>query len=112
MRRGKVWIVVAVLLGVVLLAAAWAGWTAYRVNQDLSAAVDDVTVLRQAVEDGNDDDADVALAGLKDHSGAAAQRTGGALWSALERLPFYGDDARGVAVVSEVIDDLSESGIE
>jgi hypothetical protein len=112
MRRRKAWIAVSTLLGAVLLAAAWAGWTAYRVNQDLTAAVDDVTVLREAVEDGDDAAADAALASLQDHSGSAADRTDGLLWSVLEKLPAYGDDAQGVAVVSDVIDDLSQSGIE
>jgi hypothetical protein len=112
MRRRKAWIAGSVLLGVVLLAAAWVGWTAYRVNQDLTAAVDDVTVLRQAVEDGDNTAADAALAKLQDHSGSAADRTGGLMWSVLEQLPAYGDDAHGVAVVSDVIDDLSQSGIE
>src|SRR5689334_367904 len=112
MRRRKAWIAVSTLLGAVLLAAAWAGWTAYRVNQDLTAAVDDVTVLRAAVEDGDDAAADAALASLQDHSGSAADRTDGPLWSVLEKLPAYGDDAQGVAVVSDVIDDLSQSGIE
>ncbi len=112
MRSRKAWIAVSVLLGVVLLAAAWAGWTAYRVNQDLTAAVDDVTVLRQAVEDGDDTAADTALAQLQDHSGSAADLTDGPIWSVLEQLPSYGDDAQGVAVVSDVIDDLSQSGIE
>jgi hypothetical protein len=111
MRSRKVWIAVSVLLGVVL-AAAWAGWTVYRVNQDLTAAVDDVTALRQAVEDGDSAAADAALARLQDHSGSAADRTDGPIWSVLERLPSYGDDAQGVAVVSDVIDDLSRSGIE
>jgi hypothetical protein len=112
MRRRKALIAVSLLLAVVLLAAAWAGWTAYRVNQDLAAAVDDVAALRQAVEDGDDAAADAALAKLQDHSGSAADRTDGLIWSVLERLPSYGDDAQGVAVVSDVIDDLSQSGID
>ena len=115
MRSRKIWIALSVLLGVVVLAAAWAGWTAYRVNQDLTAAVDDATVLRQAVENGDDGDDVVARSALTDlqtHSGSAADRTDGLTWSVLEKVPFFGDDAQGVAVVSGVVDDLSDSGIE
>src|SRR4051794_37777045 len=103
MRRRKVWFGVAVLLGLVVLGTAWAGWTAYRVNQDLSAAVDDVTVLRAAIEDGDNAAADAALAKLQDHSSSAAGRTDGPTWWVLEQLPSYGDDAQGVAVVSSVV---------
>jgi outer membrane murein-binding lipoprotein Lpp len=111
MRSRKVWVVVAVVLGVVLLAAAWSGWTAYRVNKDLSAAVDDVTALRAAIEGGDDAAADRALAALEEHAGGASDRTDGSTWSMLERLPQLGDDARGVAVASAVVDDLSEQAI-
>lgn len=110
MRRRKVWIAVSIVLGVVLLAAAWAGWTAYRVNQDLSGAVDDVAALRQAIEDGDDAAANSELDRLEKHSGAAAGRTDGPTWALLEHVPVYGDDAHGVAVVSSVIADLSKSG--
>lgn len=111
MRSRKVWVVVAVVLGVVLLAAAWSGWTAHRVNEDLSAAVDDVTVLRAAIEDGDDAAADGALAALQEHAGSASDRTDGPTWSVLEHLPRFGDDARGVAVASAVVDDVSEQAI-
>jgi uncharacterized protein DUF4012 len=111
MRRRKVWIAVLILLGVVLLGAAWTGWTAYRVNQDLNAAVDDVTALRQAIEDGDDAAANTELDRLEKHSGSAAGRTDGPTWAVLEHLPAYGDDAHGVAVVSSVIDNLSKAGV-
>jgi hypothetical protein len=111
MRRRKIWLAVWILLGVVLLAVAWAGWTAYRVNQDLSAAVDDVTALRAAVESGDESAADGALDSLDGHSSAAADRTDGVTWSVLEQLPGYGDDATGVEVVSSVVDDLTSTGI-
>src|SRR4051812_36900175 len=111
MRRRKVWIVLSIVLGVVLLGAAWAGWTAYRVNGDLGAAVDDVADLRSAIETGDDAEADEALARLESHSGSAADKTDGFTWALLERLPMYGDDASGVAIVSSVIDDLTSSGI-
>lgn len=111
MRSRKVWIVLSILLGASLLAVAWTGWTAYRVNQDLSAAVDDAASLRRAIEAGDDAASDAALARLGEHSGAAADRTSRLTWSMLEHVPSFGDDARGVAVVSSVIDELSQAGI-
>ncbi|GAA4740167.1 DUF4012 domain-containing protein [Nocardioides endophyticus] len=109
MHKRKVW--VAIVLGAALLVAAWVGWTAFRVNQDLTASVGDATTLRSALESGNDATVDAALADLKQHSGDAADRTGGITWKVLQHLPLLGDDARGVAVVSSVIDDLSGDGI-
>ncbi|WP_028644636.1 DUF4012 domain-containing protein [Nocardioides sp. URHA0020] len=111
MRRRRVWSAIWIIVAAVVLAAAWAGWTAYRVNRDLSAAVGDVTVLRQAIEDGDDEAADAALVELEDHSGSAVGRTDGPTWALLEHLPSVGDDARGVSVVSAVVEDLTKDGI-
>jgi hypothetical protein len=112
MRRRKVRIGLWVLAGVVVLCAAWAGWTAYQVNRDLSASVDDVENLRQALESGDDGSTGAAVDQLRTHSGAAASRTSGLTWSVLEHAPVFGDDATGVAVVSSVVHDLSTDGVE
>ncbi|MEP9363469.1 DUF4012 domain-containing protein [Nocardioides sp. CN2-186] len=112
MRRRRVWTAVWVLLGFVLVAAAWAGWQVFQVNRDLNAAVDDASALRTAVVDGNDQQTDAALASLKQHSSAAASRADGHTWSLLTHLPVFGDDARGVQVVSDVAADLSRDGVE
>lgn len=112
MRRRKVWVAVAIVVGVLVLGAAWSAWTAYQVNRDLAAAVDDATTLRAAIEDGDDSAADRALDALQRDAGAAADRTGGLTWGLLEQLPSFGDDANGVAVVSDVVDDLSRDGIQ
>ena len=99
-------------VGVVLLFGLWAGWQAWSVNRDLSAAVDDAARLQQAVLDHDDAAQQVALDDLQEHSAAAADRTDGPTWSVLERVPFVGDDARGVAVASGVVSDLATDGVE
>ncbi|MBB3042244.1 DUF4012 domain-containing protein [Nocardioides soli] len=112
MNRRALWIGLAVLVGAVVLFAAWAAWTTYQVNRDLTAAVDDATALRAAVEGDDDDAVQASLGRLRDHSAAAADRTAGLTWSVLEHLPAYGDDARGVAVASAVARDLADAGVE
>lgn len=112
MNRRALWIGLTVLVGLVVVFGLWAGWTAYRVNEDLGAAVDDATGLRAAIEDGDTTEADRSLAALQQHSQAAADSTDGPTWWVLEQLPSLGDDARGVAVVSRTVADLSEDGIE
>ncbi|MCW2853444.1 MAG: hypothetical protein JWM84_3108, partial [Nocardioides sp.] len=100
-------LVLLVLLGIVLLGAGWVGWQAWQVSRDLSAAADGAQALQVAVEAGDDVGTDAALADLQDNSTQASERTQGATWSLLEHLPSFGDDARGVRVVSEVIAELS-----
>ena len=110
-NRRALWTGLAVVLGLLALFGVLAGWKAYRVNDALTAAVDDAAELRVAIEGGDAAAADRTLAALKDHSRAAADSTDGLTWSVLERLPAFGDDARGVAVVSHAVADLSEEGI-
>lgn len=112
-RRSRLIVtVLLVLMGIVVLVGAWLGWQAWQVNKDLSAAVDDAHRLQSALEDGKSADIDSSLAALRDHSGSAASRTDGVGWSLLTHLPSLGDDARGVRLVSDVVSDLSEGGLQ
>lgn len=112
-RRSRLIVtVLLVLTGIVVLVGAWLGWQAWQVNKDLSAAVDDAHRLESALEDGNSAEIDASLAALRDHSGSAASRTDGVGWSVLTHLPSVGDDARGVRLVSDVVSDLSEDGLQ
>ena len=104
--------ILLLILGVALVGALWVGWLAWRVNTDLNASVSDVERLQAALEDGDDAGVDEALEDLQDHSASAADRTDGLTWSVLTHLPHYGDDAEGVRLVSDVIADLSNDGIE
>jgi hypothetical protein len=108
-RRRLLWAAPLLLL---ICGLTWVGWSAWHVNRDLSAAADDASRLQAAVSTGDNRVADDALARLQVHSSGAARRTGGPTWSVLARLPVVGDDARGVRLVSDVLFDLSENGIE
>ncbi len=112
MKRRALWIGLAVAGGLAAVAVAWAGWTAYQVNRDLTAAVDDASTLRAAVGAADDVAMRSALDDLRDHSVAAAERTDGLTWAVLTKLPVVGDDAVGVEVVSAVARDLADGGVE
>jgi hypothetical protein len=104
--------VILLLLGVVVLVGAWLGWRAWQVNRDLGAAADDATALQTALEDGDQASIDRSLADLQEHSASAVDHTGGVSWGLLTHVPVVGDDARGVRLVSDVMSDLSNDGLE
>ncbi|MEV7431942.1 DUF4012 domain-containing protein [Nocardioides sp. NPDC092400] len=110
LRRGRLLGLLALTL--VLAGAAWAGWTAWRVNDSLARAADDASALQDAVTAGDATAVDNRLAALRTHSDEAADRTDTWTWSALTHVPVVGDDAEGIAVVSDVLSDLSADGLE
>lgn len=90
----------------------WCAWQAWQVNRDLDDAIDHANAFRAAVESGDDTAIDRELAALQVSSARATDRTSGVTWSVLTHLPAVGDDARGVRVVSSVVDDLAQDGVE
>jgi hypothetical protein len=103
--------ITAVVVAFVAL-ACWVGWLAWQVNRDLSAAAEDASRLQVAVSQGDDHATGQAIAELQHHSASAADRTDGTTWSFLTTMPFVGDDADGVRLVSDVLDNLSNDGLD
>lgn len=111
MRRKPSWrAILFIVLGVVLVGGAWVGWQVWQVNKDLNAAVDEVDLLRSAADSGDVEAMDDSLDRLEQSSANAEARTSGVTWSTLTYLPWVGDDARGVRVVSSVVHDLAAEG--
>lgn len=111
MRRMPSWrAFLFIVLGVALVGGAWVGWQVWQVNKDLNAAVDEVDLLRSAAESGDVDAMDDSLDRLEERSAGAEARTSGVTWSVLTYVPWAGDDARGVRVVSSVVHDLAADG--
>jgi hypothetical protein len=106
----KRWIVLAVLV-IALAIVGYAGWRAMQVKGDLGDAVDSASDLRSSLEAGDDKAADKALASLREHAASAKAGTTGPTWSVLSHLPFVGDDAGAVRVVSAVAVDLAGKGV-
>lgn len=105
----------AALGGVALLllaAGAWCAWQAWQVSNDLEDAVNHADAFRAAVESGDPAAIEDELTALQQASAAAQDGTSGPTWSFLTALPVVGDDARGVRLVSDVVHDLSEDGLE
>ena len=103
-------------LGIALLMAAvagalWVGWQVWQVNRDLRSSVEDASALRSALEAGDQPSSQAAVDRLEEHTGSAAERTRGVTWSVLTRVPWFGDDARGVRLVADVANDLTVKGL-
>ena len=99
------------LLVVGLLALAWCGWTAYRTYSDLKDARDQAQIVQAALARGDVDGARQANASFQDAIESAKGRTDGPVWGVFEALPVFGDDAEGLATVTDVLSDIAESGI-
>lgn len=99
------------LLLVVLLLGAWIAWQVWHVNKDLNAAVDRAKAIQAGVDKGDTDVVGRELPGLRAASARADDRTSGFTWRVLTKVPFVGDDAKGVQVTSEVLDDLARDGV-
>ncbi len=108
-RRARLTVIGVVGLG--LLALVWCGWTAYRVYSDLDEARDQAQILKASLSRGDIDGAQLANRTFQELTAAAAGRTDGWAWRAFEVLPIIGDDAAGLATVSDVLSDLAESGV-
>jgi hypothetical protein len=94
-----------------LLGLAWSGWTAYKVYADLTEAKEQALVLEAALARGDVDAARRANRNFHAETEAAARRTDGMVWGMFERVPLVGDDAKGLATVSDVLSDLGDDGI-
>lgn len=100
----------AVLL--VLVLGAYAGYLAWTTARSLTAAADEARTLRTAIASGDDDAIDVSFQHFAELAARAESRTDSPVWSLLMHAPAYGDDARGVRVVSRAAADLSTGGVQ
>lgn len=92
--------VVAALAVVFTLTVAYSAWLAWSTERDLRRAEAAVDRLQTAIADGDDAARDVAVADLEDAAASAGGHTDGLWWSALTKLPVYGDDLQGVEALS------------
>jgi hypothetical protein len=111
-RRAWLRAVLLTAAAAALAAAVWVGWQAWQTSRELSAVSEAAFDLERALTSGDAAGTNAALARLQDHSIAASQRTDGATWSVLAKAPWVGDDARGIRLVSDLMADLAEQGLE
>lgn len=103
--------VIAIVLGLIVLLAAYAGWLVYKVEKSLTAATHDASGLKSAMLAGDTATINARLGRLQRDSKAAADHADNPVWSLMTHAPVYGDDLRGVKVASDVVSDLSSGGL-
>ena len=96
--------------GILVLGVVWAAWQTWQVSRSLSAAADDARSLQTAIDESDQAGVDEALERLEKHASDADGRTGGTTWSLMTHAPMFGDDAKGVRLVSSVLGDLTSEG--
>ncbi|WP_210502999.1 DUF4012 domain-containing protein [Nocardioides xinjiangensis] len=99
---------VAVVLG---LAAAWAGWTVWQAQRDISAARTAAVGLPAALTRGGGEPARLAD-DLQQHASAAEKRTSGATWRVLSAVPVVGDDFGAAAHAARAVDVLAREAVD
>ena len=110
-RRRVVLLSAGSLLLLLVLLGLLVGWRAMQVNDSLQQAVRDAETLQMALESGEQQDIDGALAALQESAGESADLTDGPLWSLATWVPYVGDDASGVRTAARVASDLADDGI-
>jgi len=100
-RRRRIWITVAIVLAVLLVASAWVLFRAVTVKSELEQAQS----LIKASDDGLSTEARIAAVG--DHAAKAAEAAGDPVWRVMEWVPIVGDNLRAVRLSSESIDVLA-----
>ncbi|MBA8801858.1 hypothetical protein FB382_000149 [Nocardioides ginsengisegetis] len=98
-----------------LVAVVFGAWCGVRLWQVRSALLDTQAAaarLQSAVQDGDEPAQHAVLDDLTSSADRATTITDGPTWAFLEHLPFLGDDARGVGVVSSVASRLARDGVE
>ena len=110
--RRRVLLVAAAVIVVGLMGAAWTAYRAWTVQAALLDTVDAAERVRAAATSRETDALPDLVDELEQVSGQADDRTHGPTWRFLGVLPYVGDDADAVAVVSEVVHDLAGGGLE
>lgn len=108
-RRARLWMLVAA--GLAVVATAWCGWTVYRVYADLDEARDQAVIVQASIARGDVSGAQFANARFQELAQAVADRTDGLAWQLVELTPLVGDDARGLATISDVMSEVAGEGV-
>jgi hypothetical protein len=90
-----------------VLAGGWLVLDALRARHHLTEAGRLVSELRTQVERGDWAAAEQTLNDIREHAGAARERTRDPVWWLGERMPFVGDDLEGARRIAGALNGLT-----
>lgn len=94
-----------------ILGVVWLGWSTQRAYTNLREAQVQAESLQVALTAGDQPSAEMALKQFRSSSTAAADATASPGWTLLEWIPLIGDDARGLATLSDALSVLGQDAI-
>ena len=108
LTRGRVLTFLGVLLVAIVAYGAWQAWSLYR---DLDRVEQSADELRAALDSGDDEARDRAIADLQESADSASGNASSVWWDILSKLPVLGDDVEGLQVLSTTVDDVANEGL-
>lgn len=105
---------VLIISAVLLVVVVFGGWTAFNAAKaaiELDRASGTATTLQRQLASGDVKGARESAETLQQATSSARSRTGGVDWAVAERVPYFGDDLRALATVSEQLDKVSTDAL-
>ncbi|MGV9669262.1 DUF4012 domain-containing protein [Gordonia sp. NPDC003504] len=103
----KLWITLAVIITLIILAILWLAFSAFKTKGDLEAAKTDAQQAKTLIVKGDESGAKRAAQSAADEASSAADRTHGIIWSAAAAVPWLGDPLDSVRQMSDAVSDYA-----
>ncbi|MCW2784254.1 MAG: hypothetical protein JWP74_771, partial [Marmoricola sp.] len=100
---------VVLILGFELIIALWVVVRVATVYLDLHSAQTSAMTVESALRDQHAESVGDQVSHLQKRAHAAASGSSGPTWKLFEHVPFIGDDARTIADLSVVVNDLAQN---
>jgi hypothetical protein len=107
----RVALVVALVVGLVLIAATWVGVRALLAKSELEALLPLVEPIKAAAADGDLESLRELATDAQGHAEQAAQLTGDPVWRAAEIVPWIGPNLAAVRTVSASLDGMASGSL-
>ncbi|MEP9390793.1 DUF4012 domain-containing protein [Gordonia sp. VNK1] len=105
--KRKLWITLAIVLALLILAILWLAFSAFKAKGELEAAKTDAQQAKTLILKGDESGAQKAAQSAADEASSAADRTHGIVWSMAAAIPWLGDPLESVQQMSDAVSDYA-----